>query len=116
MREAQATEELTATAAMLVELKARAAQGQAESAKHKQEVQALRQEYRTMAVNLDDKVSELCQGTVREGLRMQTVLSYHGKGSHIDQEGLLQLQGFAGVLPEPCCIHAAADAGLKPRR
>ena len=61
VREAQATEELTATAAMLVELKARAAQGQAESAKHKQEVQALRQEYRTMAVNLDDKVSRAVQ-------------------------------------------------------
>lgn len=56
VREAQATEELTATAAMLVELKARAAQGQAESAKHRQEIQALRQEYRTMVVSLDDKV------------------------------------------------------------
>ncbi|CAL5228018.1 g11080 [Coccomyxa viridis] len=59
VREAQATEELTATAAVLVELKARAAQGQADAAKHKQEIQGLRQEYRTMTVTLDDKVERL---------------------------------------------------------
>lgn len=62
VREAQATEELTATAAVLVELKARAAQGQADAAKHKQEIQGLRQEYRTMTVTLDDKVRMLLQG------------------------------------------------------
>lgn len=56
MREGQATEELTATAAVLVQLKARAAQGESESEKLKQQVQSLRQEYRQMTNKLDDKV------------------------------------------------------------
>lgn len=55
-RERQASEELTATAAKLVELKARAAQGEAESVKLKQQIQSLRQEYRSMTIKLDDKV------------------------------------------------------------
>ena len=59
VREAQATEELTATAALLVELKARAAQGEAESAQQKQQIQTLRQEYRTTVTKLDDKVRNL---------------------------------------------------------
>jgi chromosome segregation ATPase len=55
-RERQAAEELTATAAKLVELKARAAQGEAEAANMKQQIQDLRQEYRSMTIKLDDKV------------------------------------------------------------
>jgi len=41
---------------VIVELKARAAQGESESAKFKQQVQSLRQEYRQMTNKLDDKV------------------------------------------------------------
>ena len=59
VREAQATEELTATAALLVELKARAAQGEAESAQQKQQIQTLRQEYRMTVTKLDDKARSL---------------------------------------------------------
>jgi len=41
---------------VIVELKARAAQGESDSAKFKQQVQSLRQEYRQMTNKLDDKV------------------------------------------------------------
>ncbi|CAK0771701.1 hypothetical protein CVIRNUC_003887 [Coccomyxa viridis] len=57
--ERQAVEQLTATAASLVQLKARAAQAEVDSASHKQQIQSLRQEYRQMTVKLDAKVERL---------------------------------------------------------
>ena len=56
-RERQAVEQLTATAASLVQLKARAAQAEVDSVSHKQQIQSLRQEYRQMTVKLDAKVT-----------------------------------------------------------
>lgn len=76
-KERQAVEQLTATAGKLVELKARAAHGETEAAQFKQHIQGLRQEYRSMTVKLDDKVSNLVVSDSAPNVIKLSVLRAH---------------------------------------